>query len=155
MLLRSSSAPIPNSLLPNSWEYSSPDPEVTLHLPRTLASSQQEIIVEEQQQKVYNKTPSVWKLFSASGLNKQFLDHQEETLVMGDGMGSNGGKIYGGRDTGGGHGKDETDAYYKNMIEINPNNALLLANYAKFLKEVIWFGASSCSFSLKIGKFLK
>lgn len=67
---------------------------------------------------------------------------------MGNGMGSDdGGKICGGRDTGGVQGRDETDAYNQNMIEAKPNNALLLANYAKFLKEVIWFGASSASFS--------
>lgn len=29
-----------------------------------------------------------------------------------------------------------TDAYYRKMIEANPGNALLLSNYAKFLKEV-------------------
>nr|GMC75001.1 Serine/threonine-protein kinase [Ipomoea batatas] len=34
------------------------------------------------------------------------------------------------------HGHDSTDAYYQKMIEANPGNALLLANYAKFLKEV-------------------
>lgn len=31
---------------------------------------------------------------------------------------------------------DGTDAYYRKMIEANPGNALLLSNYAKFLKEV-------------------
>ncbi|KAE9584556.1 hypothetical protein Lal_00021702 [Lupinus albus] len=32
---------------------------------------------------------------------------------------------------------DNTHAHYQNMIEANPNDALLLGNYAKFLKEVI------------------
>lgn len=66
-----------------------------------------------------------------------------------------GGKVYsGGRWTGGGrggdgsgsgsgsdnsngwHGNENTEAYYKKMIETYPTNALLLANYARFLKEV-------------------
>lgn len=37
------------------------------------------------------------------------------------------------------HGVDEAHAYYQKMIEANPGNALLLGNYAKFLKEVIQF----------------
>lgn len=35
-----------------------------------------------------------------------------------------------------GHGHGCTDAYYHKMIRANPGNALLLSNYAKFLKEV-------------------
>ncbi|CAI9285802.1 unnamed protein product [Lactuca saligna] len=39
----------------------------------------------------------------------------------------------------GGHGNhhenDSTDLYYQNMIEANPGNAMLLSNYAKYLKE--------------------
>lgn len=196
MLLRSSSAPIPNSLLPHSKESSSPEPEMILHLPRTVSCSrqnladtdlqtpskqnciplsnvlknQQSIKVkesdegEEQQQKIHKKaTPSVRELFSSSGLDKLVLDNKEggvgkrvsklQTLVMGDGMGSDGGRICGGyngngRGSDGGHGSgwdssdennhgsDETDVYYQNMIEANPNNSLLLGNYAKFLKEV-------------------
>lgn len=31
---------------------------------------------------------------------------------------------------------DGTDIYYQRMIEANPGNALLLGNYARFLKEV-------------------
>ncbi|XP_027344658.1 uncharacterized protein LOC113857114 [Abrus precatorius] len=107
---------------------------------------------------------SIQELFSSSGLDKGVLDHEEcvegkkdgsrlQTSVMGDGMGSNGGWICGGchgsgRGSDGGHGRgwgfhegndhgrDRTDAYYQNMIEANPTNALLLGNYAKFLKEV-------------------
>lgn len=76
-----------------------------------------------------------------------------QTMVMGGGLGNNGGKICGGRgggDGGGGsgffgsssnysnnnHGSSSTDAYYMTMIEANPGNALLLGNYARFLKEV-------------------
>ncbi|KAK2631588.1 hypothetical protein EUGRSUZ_L02715 [Eucalyptus grandis] len=80
-----------------------------------------------------------------------------QTLVVGGGMGSGGSSgIYGGGgDVGGRGGSDDgedegfgfyesnknpggesTDAYYRKMIEANPGNALLLGNYAKFLKEV-------------------
>lgn len=50
----------------------------------------------------------------------------------GDGPGS-------GSDSDDSNGWDEhenTEAYYKKMIETNPGNTLLLANYASFLKEV-------------------
>jgi len=78
------------------------------------------------------------ELFSSSGLdNKLEGSSRLQTLVMGGGMGSGGVRVCGGR---GSHGRDGTDAYYQNMIQANPNNALLLGNYAKFLKEVIfWF----------------
>ncbi|XP_061359822.1 uncharacterized protein LOC133303868 isoform X2 [Gastrolobium bilobum] len=122
--------------------------------------------VEFPRQNIYKKaTPSVRELFSSSGLDKKVLNnHHEEgsvgkkvrrlqTLVMGGGMGSDDGRICGGyngsgRGSDGGHGsgwdffeennhgKDRTDAYYQNMIEANPDNSLLLGNYAKFLKEV-------------------
>lgn len=48
----------------------------------------------------------------------------------GSGFGSNS------RDSNSWRGTDGTDAYYREMIEANPSNALLLSNYAKFLKEV-------------------
>lgn len=84
-------------------------------------------------------------------------DQVLQTLVVGGGVGSNGGRICGGggggRGSGGGdggdggggsgfsegnnnRGSDSTDAYYQKMIEANPGNGLLLGNYAKFLKEV-------------------
>ncbi|KAJ0799928.1 putative tetratricopeptide-like helical domain superfamily [Helianthus annuus] len=57
-------------------------------------------------------------LFSSSGLD-----------VVVDGGGGGGGG-------GGGDGGDGTDVYYMNMIETDPGNSLILANYAKYLKEV-------------------
>ncbi|CAI9753632.1 unnamed protein product [Fraxinus pennsylvanica] len=74
-----------------------------------------------------------------------------QAVVMGSGSGVGGGRVCGGG--GGGrrgsddglgsgsqdpnsHGNENTDSYYQKMIEANPNNSLLLANYAKFLKEV-------------------
>ena len=79
------------------------------------------------------------------------------TLSMGSGFRGNGGGIFDGggsgygegsnggdghRHGGGGgayelnHGHESTDLYYQKMIEANPGNALLLGDYAKFLKEV-------------------
>ncbi|KAM0956943.1 hypothetical protein ACFX2I_025075 [Malus domestica] len=103
------------------------------------------------------------RLFSSSGLGEKIMDGEDygggkkkesvlQTLVVGGGVGNSGGKICGGG--GGGKGSDggegsgfgffegnnrgsgSTDAYYQKMIEADPGNALLLGNYAKFLKEV-------------------
>ncbi|MED6192475.1 hypothetical protein PIB30_010410 [Stylosanthes scabra] len=105
---------------------------------------------------------SVQGLFSSSGLdNKLVLSHdyegrggeeeKEESLKLqtsvmdGGGMGSNNNGSGRGYGDGGGwefnnnnnnNGGDRTDAYYQYMIEANPNDSLLLGNYAKFLKEV-------------------
>ncbi|GFP88969.1 hypothetical protein PHJA_001040600 [Phtheirospermum japonicum] len=72
-----------------------------------------------------------------------------QTLVLGGGIGGGGrgGMCGGGRgsDYGSGSGSqnpgrwsgpESTEAYYETMIQSNPGNPLLLANYAKFLKEV-------------------
>lgn len=106
--------------------------------------------LDESLQKTYIKTtPSIQKLFSSSGLDEEVVgdlkrrDSRLQTLVMGGGMGSNGGQngTGSGWDSfeGSNHGRDSTDAYYQKMIEANPDNALLLGNYAKFLKEVNGF----------------
>ncbi|RZB98059.1 hypothetical protein D0Y65_021199 [Glycine soja] len=119
---------------------------------------------DPQQKTCMKAKSSIQELFSSLDLDKGLLDHEErgsgkkdswlQTSVMGGGMGSDGGWICGGcngsgRGSGGGHGKrwgfhegndhgrDRTEAYYQNMIEANPSDALLLGNYAKFLKEVI------------------
>nr|ACU23958.1 unknown [Glycine max] len=118
---------------------------------------------DPQQKTCMKAKSSIQELFSSLDLDKGLLDHEErgsgkkdswlQTSVMGGGMGSDGGWICGGcngsgRGSGGGHGKrwgfhegndhgrDRTEAYYQNMIEANPSDALLLGNYAKFLKEV-------------------
>ncbi|XP_076958780.1 uncharacterized protein LOC143634639 [Bidens hawaiensis] len=54
------------------------------------------------------------------------------------GGGGGGGKISGGDGNGNGNGyeNDSTDLYYRSMIEANPGNAMVLGNYAKYLKEV-------------------
>lgn len=70
-----------------------------------------------------------------------------QSLVAGGVGGGGGGKSCGGGGSHGGdgsdpqdsnswHGPDSIDAYYQKMIQANPGNGLLLANYARFLKEV-------------------
>ncbi|KAJ4953825.1 hypothetical protein NE237_030657 [Protea cynaroides] len=109
-----------------------------------------------------SKFQSLEQLFSSSGLDESVPDATDEacssgmlqehegleTLVAGGGLGEDGGKICGGGRGGshggdGGfgfsdsnHGDDRTDVYYQTMIKANPSNALLLGNYARFLKEV-------------------
>ncbi|KAL0441630.1 UNVERIFIED_CONTAM: hypothetical protein Sradi_0101900 [Sesamum radiatum] len=56
--------------------------------------------------------------------------------ICGGGRGSNDGSGSDSQDPGSWHGSENTDAYYEMMIQANPGNPLLLANYAKFLKEV-------------------
>lgn len=123
--------------------------------------------VEEEERELkpnsVSSVSSIQRLFSSSGLGERVVDNEGcavgkkdsvlQTLVVGGGVGSDGGRICGGDgggsdggdggDDGGSgyfesnnHGSDSTDAYYQKMIEANPGNALLLGNYAKFLKEV-------------------
>lgn len=98
-------------------------------------------------------------LLSSSGLNESVENAEgcsvglSGTLFSGDGFGSigGGGGICGGGGRGGSdvgdgeggsgfsdsnRGNNSTDAYYQKMIEADPGNALLLSNYAMFLKEV-------------------
>lgn len=104
-----------------------------------------------QQKTCMRAKPEIQKLFQRHDVGNK--DNGVQTSVMGGGMGSNGGWISGGcngdggrgSDSGNGrgwgnyHGRDRIDAYYQNMIEANPSGALFLGNYAKFLKEVIYF----------------
>lgn len=69
---------------------------------------------------------------------------EEETrklgFELGSGGGVNGGDRGGGfggeKKFGGGADSNSTDVYYQKMLEANPENSLLLRNYAKFLHEV-------------------
>lgn len=60
-----------------------------------------------------------------------------DTMLVGSGSSGSGGDntLTGSSGSSGSH-HGGTDAYYREMIEANPANPLLLANYAKFLKEV-------------------
>ncbi|KAM3269039.1 hypothetical protein P3S67_031003 [Capsicum chacoense] len=92
-------------------------------------------------------------LLSNSGLGKSEEDKERglKTLVAGGvgGGGGGGGRVCGGGGSGGTrdgdgsgsqdsnswHGYKSTDVYYQKMIEAYPRNGLLLANYARYLKE--------------------
>ncbi|KAL4626453.1 hypothetical protein ACB092_05G097200 [Castanea dentata] len=130
---------------------------------KLIVKESDEIEQELKPNSISSSASSIQRLFSSSGLGGSVLDDEGspmwkkdsilQTLGVGGGVGSNGGKICGGGgrgsdggdggDVGGSgffesnnHGSDNTDAYYQNMIAANPDNALLLGNYAKFLKEV-------------------
>ncbi|XP_061340100.1 uncharacterized protein LOC133286671 [Gastrolobium bilobum] len=111
--------------------------------------------VKDQQQKNCMKAKlSIQELFSSTDLDKGVRDHEEcgggkkDSRLQTSVMGSNGGCNGSGRGSDDGHGRkwdypeennhgrDRMDSYYQNMIEANPSDALLLGNYAKFLKEV-------------------
>ncbi|XP_071716308.1 uncharacterized protein [Rutidosis leptorrhynchoides] len=76
-------------------------------------------------------------LFPISGL---YSNRDREVGVMvdtgGHGDGGGEGKISGRGGNGNDHENDGTDVYYRNMIQANPGNSMLLSNYAKYLKEV-------------------
>lgn len=55
----------------------------------------------------------------------------------GGGAGGNGGFLGGGGDGDSGKESESMDVYYQEMIKAYPEDALVLANYAKFLKEVL------------------
>ncbi|MED6199455.1 hypothetical protein PIB30_076121 [Stylosanthes scabra] len=132
----------------------------------TKIKEREEAKDQEQKSCMEANKSSVQGLFSSTGLDNKLVinhhyegcgDHGDEgkqeclklqTLVMdGDGMGSNNNGSGRGYGDGGGWeffeannnnngGDNRTDAYYQYMIEANPNDSLLLGNYAKFLKEV-------------------
>ncbi|KAI7728578.1 hypothetical protein M8C21_001096 [Ambrosia artemisiifolia] len=97
---------------------------------KTTASLIASIAVEEDTEG--EESDHEFFMFSTSGLY--------EVEVDGTGGGGGEGKRLGGHGCGNGHEDDNnnnsTDLYYQNMIEANPGNAMLLSNYAKYLKEV-------------------
>lgn len=156
MLLRSSSAPILSSLLPYNSKESSLELEHTLKLPRTISflSLSQNLAKLDLQNSSSPKKPFLVPCSNVLSTNMNEKNKVKEakmvqTSVMGGGVRSNGGCKGGGRGSDGGngrgwnfnegnnHGRDRLDAYYQNMIEAHPCDALLLGNYGKFLKEVI------------------
>ncbi|XP_068653285.1 uncharacterized protein [Aristolochia californica] len=118
--------------------------------------------VEEcEEENALDSTPSsLARLFSSSGLDELVqsgegcsveANDESSPLHEGGGFGGGNGWISGGKGGGGNGGGDDvggrgfsdsnnghesTDAYYQRMIEANPGNALLLTNYAKYLKDV-------------------
>lgn len=76
------------------------------------------------------------ELVMNTGLVKKVVKHEVEVEMINDGFGSNGCGGHGSGWNSSDDGEDSTNSYYQEMIIANPNNALLLGNYAKFLKEV-------------------
>ncbi|KAK3004927.1 hypothetical protein RJ639_017971 [Escallonia herrerae] len=120
---------------------------------RPLVSTPKPVKVKESGEQEVGVGPgSMRRVLSSSGLGEvAVIDGPDEVcvavaerdrLVVEGGGSGGGGRVCGGGGGGGGRGSDggdgheSTDAYYQKMIEANPGNALLLANYAKFLKEV-------------------
>ncbi|KAM7254274.1 hypothetical protein ACFE04_031956 [Oxalis oulophora] len=155
MLLRSSSTPILNSLLTHSYSYDSSSPEPDFDNIRRRRKSisitdnnfhstfDSHLIKESSKHKknlpliptsscnnkqsTKSQPSSVERLFSNSRLG--------ENLVESGGGG--GGGFYENNNNGSESNKDNSiDDYYQKMIDADPNNPLLLGNYAKYLKEV-------------------
>ncbi|XP_028766362.1 uncharacterized protein LOC114724214 isoform X2 [Neltuma alba] len=103
------------------------------------------VVEEEEEERRQETSPSVRELFSCCGLDEVVMEvdarkkyNMAQSLVLGGGgKGCDGGRgnlwDY---SEGGNHERDNTNAYYQKMIEANPDDALLLGNYARFLKEV-------------------
>ncbi|QHN77429.1 uncharacterized protein DS421_19g652630 [Arachis hypogaea] len=135
MLLRSSSTPIPTSFIPHSREPSSPEAERVLQFSRTRSfASPRQNLPDSSDHRSPTKHDNKSRIPRSN-----VLKSQHGTEIKESDQGSDGGKICGGSGrvpNGGGWESDKTHAYYQTMIQANPNNALLLGNYAKFLKEV-------------------
>ncbi|XP_057772842.1 uncharacterized protein LOC130992292 [Salvia miltiorrhiza] len=159
MLLRSASSPILNSWIHNSTTGSSPEPESLLQLTRTrsfsMSMSSEDGIgrvtptrSEADPAKRSSRVPKPARVKQEVGPSALSTAAQEretapQTLVVGGGVGGcggggvcGGGRGSGSQDPGSWPGRESTDVYYEMMIQANPGNALLLGNYARFLKEV-------------------
>eukprot|EP00262_Sarcandra_glabra_P016660 TRINITY_DN5493_c0_g1_i1.p1 TRINITY_DN5493_c0_g1~~TRINITY_DN5493_c0_g1_i1.p1 ORF type:complete len:337 (-),score=63.91 TRINITY_DN5493_c0_g1_i1:170-1180(-) len=129
----------------------------------SISVEEDEIEGEEQKEDSESKASlsALERLFSSTGLDESVggccgMGGNNTThvpLVLGGGGNPGGGGICGGRRGGGGsdggdgdggygfsedsnNENNDADKYYRKMIEADPGNALLLGNYAKFLKEV-------------------
>ncbi|KAI3867692.1 hypothetical protein MKW92_051797 [Papaver armeniacum] len=132
----------------------------SLDIPRSMGFSA--IGVEKEVEECADIKSTLNRLFSSSGLTEGVEDGCVTSvkdrslmvpLVGGGANGSNGGRKCGGGgrsdededgksdfgdselEENGDNKKDSVETYYKQMIEANPGNSLLLGNYAKFLKE--------------------
>ncbi|GAA0153848.1 hypothetical protein LIER_11990 [Lithospermum erythrorhizon] len=161
MLSRSNSSPLLRSLFINDPSHATPP---TLHsclhmdaikkTSRTYSELNLKDLVgkpktnlftnESQNQLVFKKQEN--KKLPVLDLSISTTSLETEYSVFIDG-GSGGGRLCGGGGGGGDrcdeypdyeqHGFDQsTDQYYQELVKANPTNALVLGNYAKFLKEV-------------------
>ncbi|XP_022960357.1 uncharacterized protein LOC111461108 [Cucurbita moschata] len=143
----------------NLLELDITDPRKKISLPKSSKFQSGVKSVRDQDLRPTSDSPSssIPGVFLNSGLGLKVPNDEVrdecvlQMLVVDAGTGSDGGRVCGGggggsggRGSNGGGGGDSdksgfnhsTDAYYQKMIEANPNNALLLGNYAKFLKKV-------------------
>ncbi|KDP33593.1 hypothetical protein JCGZ_07164 [Jatropha curcas] len=163
MLLRSTSTPLLKTYV---CQLSTPEPDpgsprpVSLSLERTSSDGELKLL-SLVREKMLTKSPArsgravVFKeeksvcmetassLLSDSSRSVALDDIEEEERMVsdgGDGLGNGGGSGGAGtRNAGDGFwdlSHERMDNYYQIMIETYPGDALLLANYAKFLKEV-------------------
>lgn len=73
----------------------------------------------------------------AMQVNVEAKEIDNEGFLYGSGGNGGGRRLHGGDREWDDHENDKgVDSYYKSMIELNPDNALILGNYAKYLKEV-------------------
>ncbi|GAB2222362.1 hypothetical protein Drorol1_Dr00013578 [Drosera rotundifolia] len=87
--------------------------------------------VAEAPVRICDRKEMLQRLFSSSGLDV------EDGGCVGGGSGGRRAHGGGGRGgTGGGDGSVDMECYYQEMIRANPGDALLLGNYARYLKEV-------------------
>ncbi|MFS7917158.1 putative tetratricopeptide-like helical domain superfamily [Helianthus anomalus] len=153
MLLRSSSNPALNSWLQqqNPILLSSPEPDfihknfrsptLSLHSsndsPKKIArSSSESDLVSFSVSKRRNSLSGASSLLSSVSVEEDVEAEEIESkgllLFSSSGLDVDEAVVV----DGGGGGGDGTDGYYMNMIETDPGNSLILANYAKYLKEV-------------------
>ncbi|KAI9110351.1 hypothetical protein K1719_018793 [Acacia pycnantha] len=107
------------------------------HLHGTSHKNQQGLEVKESDEVETQLQKTCYELVPSPVLGKRVVKHEEEVETMGDGIGSNGFGEHGNGWDSSDDGEDSTDSYYRKMIVTNPNSALFLGNYAKFLKEEV------------------
>lgn len=163
MLLRSASSPILKSCSFRSSP--EPDLGMRIHTPRSISMSFSSSSIKkiprtlsdgDLQQLHISKTKT---LFNNPLTSRDLLEEEEEEeekgefstynettprlsggLLLDDGCGGsaggNGGVLGGGGDGDSGKESESMDVYYQEIIKAYPEDALVLANYAKFLKEI-------------------
>lgn len=159
MLLRSYSSPVLNSCLP---QYLNSEPEFSVSrmipMSRSFSSIQMSSVSFDDRSKKMARIASETDLKefersrpvnSGSCSNKlhgfpstvKYTDDEEEEEHVGGGGGwrlSGGGSGGSGfRDSNGG--SEIMEMYYQEMIAADPGNSMVLSNYARFLKEVIYW----------------
>ncbi|WCJ30294.1 Tetratricopeptide repeat (TPR)-like superfamily protein [Euphorbia peplus] len=156
MLLRSTSTPILQTLLcPSSTIDLDPTRPVSMSLQRTSSEGELRLFGNALAEKKLNKScggsarsspvvrESQRMSFCVTAAAEALAEVDEEEVEEV----SNGGDFFGGGSDGGDgwwgssgyngpSGNQQMDEYYERMIKLYPGDALLLANYAKFLKEI-------------------